>query len=86
MNPVVQSALFRALRTFIQTFVATYLLGLASIPADDGSLHNLLDLPLIEKALFAAVVAALSFIHRLLDPAPIPTPPDPVPEAGVRQP
>jgi hypothetical protein len=87
VSPVIQSAIYRALRTFVQVFLTVYLAGLASIPAGDGSLHDVLDLPLIEKALVAAIAAVLSFVHRaVLDPSPVPSMPDPVPAAGINQP
>jgi hypothetical protein len=78
---ILKSAAIRAGRTFLQVFLTVYLAGIVG-EGTNGSLSNLLDLTLLDKAAFAGMAALLSFLHRaVLDPSPLPSLPDTPPEA-----
>jgi hypothetical protein len=78
---ILKSAAIRAARTFLQVFLTVYLAGIVGY-GTNGSLANLLDLTLLDKAAFAGMAALLSFLHRaVLDPSPLPSLPDVQPPA-----
>jgi hypothetical protein len=80
MSPLIQSALVRAGRTFLQVFLGVYLIGFIGDAADDRTLKAVLSLALIEKAFVAGFIAVLSLLHRaVLDPSPVPSMQDPAP-------
>lgn len=62
-RPIVQSAVLRALRTFIQSFLAVVTAG----PLLD------LDVPTLKAAAVAGVAAVLALVQRWLDTTEVPT-------------
>jgi hypothetical protein len=73
-DPLVRSLLIRAVRTFLQTFLAVIL----AAPVLDLSGAGL------KAAGLAGLTSVLTMIHRLLDETPVPSLPDttPGPAAG----
>ena len=62
-RPIVQSAILRALRTFLQAFLAVVTAG----PLLD------LDVPTLKAAAVAGVAAVLALVQRWLDTTEVPT-------------
>jgi hypothetical protein len=63
MSTVVKNAAIRAIRTFFQSAIPVYLLGLANA----SDLTSLVSPTLLQTAALAGIIAALSFAMNVLE-------------------
>jgi hypothetical protein len=66
MNPVIKSALVRAVRTFVQAFLGTYT-ALLLIGEPVSTFAALLDRRALEAGAVAGVIALLSFVQNTIE-------------------
>lgn len=65
VNPYIKSALIRAGRTFVQTFLGVYVAGLLAMST--ATLSDFANLSLLDQAAAAGIVSVLALVQNLLE-------------------